>query len=548
VDDGSVIQSRKVEGADIYGMVDQLSSFVIEDLNLGVIETVDLAVSKKTSSNVTAYSHYVTGNDYLNYGKFIEAVVELQEAVKMDPTFKKAMYKLAIAQWWSKGAEVASSDSATISTLDTYLSLPDLDKDEVKLAEGVKNIVSNKFIDALESFEYLTEIYPDNKEYWYLLGESHFHGTLKDYKALNAFEKAMNLDPEFDLASFHIIHLYTKEEKFDKAVEMLEKKLKTNPDSPSLLNNLGTVRYSQGELAEAINIADKVLSVDPNNWNSAWGKALGLIGLGEFEKADASISHLNRLSPNLWPVFVMESGLYFSHGKFIERRELLINKYKFEKDVPAKIGLAIGVLFTDCLAKDKKRLEKDVELFSGIGDTEKSRYWEFVYWMSFAHSLLDNPGLAINYQKILMGLETSEARKPWQNAYIIDSNVDIAMREGDWKGVITKFRDYDGSGAHNAIMSLSRYKKCEAEFNLNKYDISLMTAKKMSSPNQHFVGFVFCQSFGFYWQGRIYEEKGETQEAISAYESLMELWKDGDERLPKRKDAIKRLANLKKTS
>jgi hypothetical protein len=114
--------------------------------------------------------------------------------------------------------------------------------------------------------------------------------------------------------------------------------------------------------------------------------------------------------------------------------------------------------------------------------------------------------------------------------------------------VITKFRDYDGSGAHNAIMSLSRYKKCEAEFNLNKYDISLMTAKKMSSPNQHFVGFVFCQSFGFYWQGRIYEERGETQEAISAYESLMELWKDGDERLPKRKDAIKRLANLKKAS
>jgi class 3 adenylate cyclase len=39
-----------------------------------------------------------------------------------------------------------------------------------------------------------------------------------------------------------------------------------------------------------------------------------------------------------------------------------------------------------------------------------------------------------------------------------------------------------------------------------------------------------------------------SKDAISAYESLMELWKDGDERLPKRKDAIKRLANLKKAS
>ena len=35
VEDGSVINSRKVEGKDIYTMVDQLSSLVIQDLNLG---------------------------------------------------------------------------------------------------------------------------------------------------------------------------------------------------------------------------------------------------------------------------------------------------------------------------------------------------------------------------------------------------------------------------------------------------------------------------------------------------------------------------------
>ena len=44
------------------------------------------------------------------------------------------------------------------------------------------------------------------------------------------------------------------------------------------------------------------------------------------------------------------------------------------------------------------------------------------------------------------------------------------------------------------------------------------------------------------------EQQGKVKDAISAYESLMELWKDGDERLPKRKDAINRLAKLKKAS
>jgi len=70
----------------------------------------------------------------------------------------------------------------------------------------------------------------------------------------------------------------------------------------------------------------------------------------------------------------------------------------------------------------------------------------------------------------------------------------------------------------------------------------------MISPDQNSRTFTFNRPFGYYWQGRIYEQQGKVKDAISAYESLMELWKNGDERLPKRKDAIKRLAKLKKAS
>ena len=51
----------------------------------------------------------------------------------------------------------------------------------------------------------------------------------------------------------------------------------------------------------------------------------------------------------------------------------------------------------------------------------------------------------------------------------------------------------------------------------------------MTSQNQNFVRYLFCRPFGFYWQGHIYEEQGKEQDAISAYESLMELRKNGDE-------------------
>ena len=70
----------------------------------------------------------------------------------------------------------------------------------------------------------------------------------------------------------------------------------------------------------------------------------------------------------------------------------------------------------------------------------------------------------------------------------------------------------------------------------------------MTSQNQNFVRYLFCRPFGFYWQGHIYEEQGKEQGAISAYETLMALRKNDDERLPKRKAAVRRLARLKKVS
>ena len=76
----------------------------------------------------------------------------------------------------------------------------------------------------------------------------------------------------------------------------------------------------------------------------------------------------------------------------------------------------------------------------------------------------------------------------------------------------------------------------------------MVTARKLASPDQDYRTFTFFRPLGYYWQGRIYEEQGKTKEAITSYESLMELWKDGDERIPKRRDTIKRLNGLKKTS
>ena len=147
--------------------------------------------------------------DLINEIKFKEAVNELEKAVVIDPLFKEALYKLAIAQWFERDPETMDDgDSLAIMTLDRYLDLPDLDENEIKLAGGMKSIVLDKAIEALPVFQHLTSLFPDNKEYWYMLGEAHYHGDKKYMQSLDAFERAVELDPEFTLSYEHIFDLY----------------------------------------------------------------------------------------------------------------------------------------------------------------------------------------------------------------------------------------------------------------------------------------------------------------------------------------------------
>ena len=76
----------------------------------------------------------------------------------------------------------------------------------------------------------------------------------------------------------------------------------------------------------------------------------------------------------------------------------------------------------------------------------------------------------------------------------------------------------------------------------------MVTAKKMISPDQDYRTFANNRPFGYYWQGRIYEELGKPEEAVFSYENLMKLWKNGDENIPERQDTIQRLKKLKKTA
>jgi serine/threonine protein kinase/tetratricopeptide (TPR) repeat protein len=231
VTDGTVVQSQRVDGADVYELVEQLGRQLQSDLKLS--EPVDVATQKitiqqKTTGSLNAYRHYLNGVDLINQHKHHEAAEELKKSIEIDPDFGQAYYKLAIATYFP-GDNPRAAQAPLNELLTRKLYQSDLER---LMAEGLLHLINNQFSEGLPKFQELVEKYPEEKEAWYQLGEAlfHFPDGAREAEAVAAFERAVELDPDFLLAYEHIFDEMWDDERFDEAIARADKMIARDPD------------------------------------------------------------------------------------------------------------------------------------------------------------------------------------------------------------------------------------------------------------------------------------------------------------------------------
>jgi len=255
VSDGAVLKSERIDGADLYAMVDNLTMRIRDDLGVGTEagSGVQLAVKEKTTGSIDAYRHYLKGVELLNASEYEDAARELEQAIETDSTFGRARYKLAIARWWLGGdkdwwvtGDPAAPDEILRALLDGDFKLSGKDR---RLAEAFLRLVRYDYVEARPLFAALVEDYPDEKEAWYGLGEAHFHaprGSLS-VDAVEAFERALELDPSFGLAYPHVGSYYRATRQYDSAIAKLQQLIERNPSEPRWYRQWVTLLFERGD-------------------------------------------------------------------------------------------------------------------------------------------------------------------------------------------------------------------------------------------------------------------------------------------------------------
>jgi len=559
VEDGSVIKSRKVEGTNIYSMVDELSSHVIGDLQLGMIETVNLAVSEKTSSSMEAYQFYLTGVDLLNERKYNKAVNELEKAVVIDPVFKEALYKLAIAQWFERDPETMDSyDSIAIMTLDKYLGLPDLDESEIKLAEGVKNIVLDKAIEALPTFKHLTRLYPDNKEYWYMLGEAHYHGDRKYMQSLDAFERALELDPEFTLSYGHIFGIYEESLLYNRAIQTSEKLIKAFPEKIMGYDNLSNYLRLAGRHEQAVETIEQAITIFPEEvYRYQRSIAINYVHMERYNDALKIIDDIlaKDIDNNKINTYEIKKMIFSILGEYSKCRELI----QLELDLLGdnSLGQVSAINMDMALAYHFSGDDGQADAYFGrstkINQENQGMIFAFqkyinIYYRAMVHVRGSDEASLISMVDLFRS-NLDQVKNPMILHYMEPAYKVLLFEKLAFQGKIEEALVIFGDlPIQEFSMEWVYYTAAKLYINKGDYNRALQYADAMQAPTKENWAYDIIYPRGYYIRGLTYEAMGDNEKAKESYTALLELWKNADETNPELIDTKKRLKNLNQTS
>ncbi len=123
--------------------------------------------------------------------------------------------------------------------------------------------------------------------------------TMGHYKQAEAcFNQAIEIEPNYPMSYYHLASIqYEQHKNNDKAIELINKALELNDDTPLAWNLLGVINAEEGWHIDALDCYNKVIALGVQSDEVYKNKAMVHVKRGEFSDALASYENALRLQP-----------------------------------------------------------------------------------------------------------------------------------------------------------------------------------------------------------------------------------------------------------
>jgi serine/threonine protein kinase/predicted Zn-dependent protease len=547
------IGTEKIEGKgeeSIFTMVDELTRRIKLNFRLSeetIAGDIDKKVEEITTRSPKAYKLYVDGRKYHGQGNFRKSIDSMEKAIAIDPEFAMAYRSMGASHW---------SLYNTTESIECYkraFELADrLPEREKYLIQGNHYQRSEKtWGKAIDAFNKLLELYPEDETG---LGSLAFlYDDIEEFdKAIELLEKCIQQKGKALAPYANLANEYRRKGLFDESQKVLEGYLKDINDTAVGRYHLARHFFLQGKFDLALAEAERSLSLDSSLFRNFWIKGDVYLYQEDYNRAEREYKKLleqkEESAQSIGRGKLADLNLLL--GKFERSEDLLQNLVESARRTQDRLRVRGGHSSLSYLYLKSEVPEKALEECKKVWDLAVEAEHlggqrNALYTKSQAYLALGSPDKALRTAEELkelidQGINTKLLRMYYHLRGLIELDGGQYSRAIDffkkalpllfvtsyWHMILADSLGAAYFGAGNLERAQEEYEKVVSHI-----------------PGRISYGDIYTKAF--YMLGKINEEQGNSAKAIEHYEKFLTLWKDADPGIAEVEDARERLAGLK---
>ena len=522
-------------------MVDAIARDIRIDLREASESVASTApVADVTTPNLAAYQAYFEGEELLSRLQFAAAGKAFERAIASDSTFALAYYRLAYTEWWSRQNAVQAKRHIDYA-------IANLDRIPMKeryLVRALNVALDDGFEAQLPVLTEMRKLYPYDKEMLFGLGDAEFHSNKYDSAAVH-FRAALAIDPEMERALQHLSWTLLRMDRYEEALAITERWAKTTHASEAY-EYLAITQLRLGKPDVAMKTLEEARKRDPDNVKLVLPEAVVLYTTHRPHEALAKVDEAERLADAKDLLATLQIGqmramvLYPYLGRYQDSFRLMETARTASLstfgDSSAVVNYALAEAVLGYWAhQDAKRTAAELRTLTAV----RKKYLSEEYWRALATFAM-LAGDSAEARSIFRAHSKDITAKQRQTMAIFDAALagDCSRAAALLESAL-KSKDFPTSSVDNLDFVIAR---CQAA--AGDYDAAIASFKRIVDRELYYPEAAPMIPVAWFYLGEAYEAKGDVTRAASAYERVLELWKNGDADLPLRKEARIRVDRL----
>ncbi len=263
-------------------------------------------VKKGSPNKARPYNNLAIG--YLELRQNDEALVELNESLRIDPNFAEALNNRGVVWKRKRLYDLALKDlNKAIEINPSYI--------DAYYNRGNAFHYSGRYQEALASFAKVLEINPNFTEAYNELGI--VYKKMRQYdKSLQMYNEALKRVPTYGDAIYNRGNVHYLKKDYQKALSDFTKAIAYKKNFIEAFNQRGVVNRQLGRNQEALNDFSSALRINPKNVTSYYNRAKVYIAMEKLDEAVIDLTKAISINANLKEAYNERGIVYKKQQKY----------------------------------------------------------------------------------------------------------------------------------------------------------------------------------------------------------------------------------------